>query len=77
MIYIIYIIIYLIISILSYILSYIFHRFFNFDNWRSEVVSGVISGIADQDVSMDACASFGYSRLKPSEASFWAFFERR
>ena len=41
---------------------------------RSEVVSDVISGTADQDVGMDVCANFRDSRLKPSEASFSASF---
>ena len=48
--------------------------FFNFDNCQPEVVSDVISGIVDQDVSMYACANFGDSRLKPPEASFSALF---
>ena len=50
----------------------IFGRFLNFDNCQPEVVSDVISGKTDQDVGMDAYANFGYSRLKPSEASFSA-----
>ena len=29
--------------------------------------------MVDQDVGMDACANFGESRLKLSEASFWSF----
>ena len=48
--------------------------FFNFDNYQSEVVIDVISGTADQDVSLDVCANFGDSRLKPFEASFSALF---
>ena len=33
---------------------------------RPEVVSYVISGMADQDVGMGVCANIGDSRLKPS-----------
>ena len=47
------------------------------DNFWPEVVSDVISGMVNQDVGMDVCANFGDSRLKPSEASFSAIFERR
>ena len=50
----------------------IFDRFLKFDNCQPEVFSDVISGRADQDVGTDVCAFFGYSRLKPSEASFSA-----
>ena len=46
--------------------------FLNFDNCQPEVVSNVISGMADQDVGMGVCANFCDSRLKPSEASFSA-----
>ena len=49
-----------------------FDRYFNFDNSQPEIVSDVISGRADQDVSVDVCANFGVSRLKPSEVSFSA-----
>ena len=59
---------------------HIFDRFLYFDKCLPEVVSDsdVISGRADQDVGVDACANFGDSRLKPSEAPFLAlFFERR
>ena len=38
----------------------------NFDSCQPEVVSDVISGTADQDVSMDVCANFCDSTLKPS-----------
>ena len=55
----------------------IFDRFLKFDNCQPEVVSNVISGTVDQDVSMAVCADFGDSRLKPPEASFSALFERR
>ena len=56
----------------------IFDRFLNFYNCRPEIVSDVISGMADHDVGMDVCGIFGDSRLKPSEASFSALFcERR
>ena len=47
---------------------------FNFDNCQPEVVCDVISGMANQDVSMDVCANFGESRLKPSDASFSGLF---
>ena len=53
------------------------HFFLNFDNCQLEIVSDVISGTADQDVDMDVCAIFRDSRLKSSEASFSAPFERR
>ena len=39
-------------------------RFLNFDNCQPEVVSDVMSGMADQDVDMDVRANFGDSRLK-------------
>ena len=52
----------------------IFDRYLNFNNCQSEVVSDVISGTADQDVGTDVLVVFGDSRLKPSEASFWALF---
>ena len=55
----------------------IFDRILNYDNCQPEVVSDVISGIVDHDVSTDACANFGNSRSKPSEVSFRPFFERR
>ena len=49
--------------------------FLNFDNCQQpEAVSDVIAGMVDQDVGMDDCANFGDSRLKLSEASFWAVF---
>ena len=48
--------------------------FLSFDNCRPEVVSDVISGLADQDVGMDVCANFRDSKLKPSEASFSVLF---
>ena len=55
-----------------------YRAFLNFDNCQPEVVSDVISGMADQDVGLEVCVNFGDSRLKPSEASFSAlFFERR
>ena len=38
----------------------IFDRFSNFNNSQLEVVSDVISGIADQDVGMDVCANSPY-----------------
>ena len=38
----------------------IFDRFLNFDN--CQVVSDVISGMADQDASMNVSANFGDSR---------------
>ena len=47
----------------------IFDRLLNFDNCPPEVVSDVISGILDHDVSVDVFANFCDSRLKPSEAS--------
>ena len=52
-----------------------FRPFLNFDNCQPEVVSDVISGMADQDVGMDGCANFGDSRLQVSEASFSAPFQ--
>ena len=53
----------------------IFDRFvLNFDNCQPEVVSDVISGMTDQNVSVDVCANFRDFRLKPSEASFSAPF---
>ena len=52
----------------------IFDRFLNFDNCQPEVVRDVISGMVDQDLGMDVCASFGGSRLKLSEASFSSVF---
>ena len=54
----------------------IVERFLNFDNFQPELVSDVISGTADQNVSMDVCADFGDSdsRLKPSVATFSALF---
>ena len=48
----------------------IFDRFLNFDNCQLEVVSDVISAIADQDGRMDVCANFGDFRLKLADASF-------
>ena len=51
-----------------------FRPFLNFDYCQPEVVSDVICGMADQDVSTDVCANFGDSRLKPSEASFSTLF---
>ena len=55
----------------------IFDRFFvNFDNCQLEVVSDVISVMVDQEVGMDVFVNFGDSMLKPSDASFWPFFER-
>ena len=48
--------------------------FLNFDNCQPEVVCDIISGMVDQDVGIDICASFGDSRLKPLEASFSAHF---
>ena len=51
-----------------------FQPFLNFDNYQPEVVSDVISCIADLDVGMDVCVNFGNSRLKPLEASFSAVF---
>ena len=48
---------------------------FNFNNCQPEVVSDVISGMADQDFGMDVRASFGDSRLKMSKASFSAHFQ--
>ena len=47
--------------------------FSNFDNCQPEVVGDVISSMVDEDVGMDVCANFGYSRLKPSEVSFGLF----
>ena len=55
----------------------IFANFWNFDNYHPEVVSDVISGMADQDVGLDVCANFDDYSLKSSEASFSALFERR
>ena len=55
----------------------IFDRSLNFDNCQLEVVSDVISGMVNQDVSMDVCAHFCDSRLKPSDLLFWPFFESR
>ena len=46
----------------------------NFDSCQPEVVIDVISGMADQDVSMDVPANFDDSRLKLSKASFSALF---
>ena len=40
----------------------IFDRCLNFDSCQPEGVSDVISGMFDQDVSMDVCANFGDSR---------------
>ena len=51
--------------------------FWNFDNCQPEVVSDVVSGMVDQDVGINVCVNFGDSRLKPSDASFSARFERR
>ena len=48
--------------------------FLKFDNLQPEVVSVVISGMADQDVGRDVCANIGDSRLKPSETSLSALF---
>ena len=48
--------------------------FLHFGNYQPEVVSDVISGTIDQDVSVDVWANCGDSRLKPSEASFSAPF---
>ena len=48
--------------------------FSHFYNCQPEIVSDVISGTADQDVSLDVLANFGDSRLKASEASFSAVF---
>ena len=39
-------------------------------SFRLEVVSDIISGMADQDVGMDICANFGNSRLKLSKPHF-------
>ena len=50
----------------------IFARFLNFNNPQPEVVSDVISCMADHDVGVDVCANFGDSGFKPSEASFSA-----
>ena len=53
----------------------IFDLFLNFYRCQPEVVSNVISAMADQDVGKDVCANFGGSRLKPSEAPFSALFQ--
>ena len=37
-----------------------FSTVFDVDNCQPEVVSYVISGMANQDVGMDVCANFGY-----------------
>ena len=47
-------------------------RSLNFDNCQPEVVSDVISDVADQNIGVDVCANFGDSRLK--EATFAAPF---
>ena len=51
-----------------------FDRLLNLDNCQPEVVSEVISGMADQDVGMDLCTNLADSRLKPSDVSFPALF---
>ena len=51
--------------------------FLNFDNFQSEAVNDVLSGMAIRDTGMDACVNFGDSTLKPSEASFLVVFGRR
>ena len=51
-----------------------FVRYLTFDNCQLQVVGDVISSTADQDVGMDVYASFGDSRLKPSEVPFSALF---
>ena len=48
--------------------------FLNVDNCQPNVVSDVIPELINLDVGMNVCANFGYSRLKPSEASFSALF---
>ena len=53
-----------------------FNVFFR-GSFRPEVVIDVIYGMAGQDVGMDVCAIFCGSRLKLSEASILALFERR
>ena len=55
---------------------YHFQPFLNFDNCQPEVVSDVISGIADQDVGMYVWANLGNSGLKPRRRHFRPFFER-
>ena len=55
-------------------MRHFFKPFLNFDDCQPEVVSDVISGIVNQDVGVDACANFGDSILKPSEASISAPF---
>ena len=51
-----------------------FRPLFNYDYCQPEVVSDVISSVADQDVGIDVSANFGDSTLKPPEASFSALF---
>ena len=46
----------------------------NFGNCQPEVISDVISGMVDQDASMDVWANFRDSRLKLLLASFSALF---
>ena len=49
-------------------------RYLNFDNCQLEVVTHVISGMADQDAGMNVWVNFCDSRSKTSEASFSALF---
>ena len=58
----------------SYDAAFHFRPFLSFDNCQPEIVSDVISVMVNQDVGMDACANFGDSMLKLSEASFSAIF---
>ena len=51
-----------------------FRTFVNLNNCQPEVVTDVISFMAEQDVGMDVRGNSGDSRMKPPEASFSVVF---